>query len=196
MPAFQNQELAALVVKKTAFILALLLFPLLCHAQVMQMPESQGKTLSGETLSLPADASGRPVVLVFGFAKSSKEQGVAWGQQLAALARQNNDFDFYQVAMLSRAPRFTRGLITLAIRADVPPAFYSHTLLLTSGEKQWRKLLNVKQESAAYVAICSPSGAIQWQTKGVGEEQFAVMRAHLHADEIELADNRRPGVSQ
>jgi hypothetical protein len=190
MSLFQNRRILFPLSMKTVFIFAWLLFPFLGHAQVTQMPESQGKTLSGDTLRLPADANGKPVVLVFGFARSSKDQGVAWGRQLVALARQKDDFDFYQVAMLSRAPKFTRGMIALAIRAEVPPAYYSHTLLLTSGEREWRKLLGVKEEDAAYVAICSPSGEIQWQTKGVGEAQFAALRAHLHTAETELADNR------
>lgn len=152
-----------------------------CCAQLQKMPAVHGKTLNGDHLSLPLKAGGRPTVLVFGFARSAKEQGKAWGMELLAWQEKDNGFDFYQVAVLDGAPRFTHGLITRAIRAEVPRAYHSHTLLLTGGDKRWKQVLDVTDESKAYIVLCSPSGTIQWKSRGSGKEQFLALKEQLDA---------------
>lgn len=117
--------------------------------------------------------------MFFGFARSAKDQGVVWGKELLTLQQQNSDFDFYLVAVLDGAPKFTHGLITKAIRVEVHTAYYSNTLLIPSGKKVWKKTLSVAEIGEAYVVVCSPSKAIRWEAKGVEEEQFAELRAQL-----------------
>lgn len=163
------------------FLIGLVLFaaPLTCGAQARSMPVLVAKTLNGQTVDLPSTADGKPIVLVFGFGRSSKNDGETWGKELVSMYLEKRDFDFYQIAMLDGAPRFTHGLITRAIRASVPSAYYSHMLVLTDNGKAWRDVLDVADEESTYVVLCSPAGEIQWETRGTGPAQFDALRAHL-----------------
>jgi hypothetical protein len=87
------------------------------------MPAIQAMTLSGNTVDLPAATSGKPLVLVFGFTRSAKGEGETRGEELVEIQKERNDFNFFQVATLSQAPRFMHGLIPRAIRASVPAAY-------------------------------------------------------------------------
>lgn len=178
----QEIKTQSAITKTLVIGLAMFLLPLFSYAQTKPMPIIHGKTLDGNTVSLPA-ASGKPVVLVFGFAHSAKDEGESWGKELIAIRRERNDFDFFQVATLSGAPRFTYGLITRAIRSSVPSAYYPHMLLLTESDKVWRDLLDVTDEGSAYVVLCSPTGEVQWRSRGAGEAQFSALRAELRKDD-------------
>jgi hypothetical protein len=151
-----------------------------CHGQ--SMPSLEGKTLAGQTIKLPRDTEGKPLVLVFGFERSAKDQALVWGKKLAEWQKQKDDFAFYNVAMLSGAPRFTHGLITRAIRASVPAAGHAHMLLSSTKDDAWRSALNVRNDNIAYVVLCDGDGRINWQTKGAGKEQFDSLLAHLRED--------------
>lgn len=166
-------------VPKTIIVgLAMFLLPLFSYAQTKPMPIINATTLEGKTITLPV-ASGKPIVLVFGFAHSAKEEGETWGRELIAMHKERSDFDFFQVATLSGAPRFTYSLITRAIRASVPSAYYPHMLLLTANDKAWRDLLDVTDVGSAYVVLCSPTGEVQWRSRGAGQAQFQALRAQL-----------------
>ena len=143
------------------------------------MPRVDATALSGEAVSLPRQASKRPIVLVFGFSRSAKGEGEVWGKELLALQREKEDFEFFQVAPLSGAPRFTHRLIARAMRASVPASFYPHVILMKGSDQAWRSLLHVRDEGSAYLVLCSSSGEVQWQTRGAGQEQFAALRARL-----------------
>ena len=166
-------------VRKAFVVLGLLGLPCSCLAQTKSIPVIDAKTLNGEAVNLPGSTSGKPVVLVFGFGRSSKDEGETWGKELVSLYLERNSFDFYQVALLDGAPRFTHGLITRAIRAAVPPAYYSHMLLLTENSKAWKGVLDVTDEKSTYIVLCSSSGEIEWQTRGVGQPQFDALRTQL-----------------
>ena len=182
MQTIQNGSTLANTARTVVGFIAFLLLPSLCSAQTRPMPPINAKTLNGEIVNLPNNASGKPVVLVFGFARSAKDSGETWGKQLIEMQQERNNFNFFQVATLSGAPRFTYGLITHAIRASVPSAYYSHMLLLTANDKAWRDLLNATDDGSAYVVLCSATGEIQWQTRVTGQAQFDALRAQLQKD--------------
>ncbi len=168
---------------RTAVLGTLLLAsPSFCFAEAKPMPVINAKTLSGEAVRLPGTASGQVIVLVFGFTRSAKGEGEAWGKGLIEMQRERNNFNFFQIAMLSGAPRFTHGIITRAMRASVPAAYQPHMLLLTENGKQWRDLLDVTDDRAAYVVLCNPAGEIEWKTKGASKAQMDALRAQLHRD--------------
>jgi hypothetical protein len=177
-----KSSLVASLARKASVVLVFLGLPFFCFAQTKPIPVIDAKTLNGETVNLPETASGKPLVLVFGFGRSSKSEGETWGKELVSMYLGRNNFDFYQVAILDGAPRFTHGLITRAIRAAVPTAYYSHMLLLTENAKAWRNVLDVTDDESTYVVLCSPTGEIQWQTRGAGQAQFDALRAQLHKD--------------
>ena len=182
MKVSQTSTPRAKSVRIIFFNCALFLLPLLCSAEARLMPSIDAKALSGKTVRLPSNTGGRPVVLIFGFARSAKSESETWGKSLLEMQRERNNFDFYQVAMLSGAPRFTHGLIESAIRASVPEAYHPHMLLLTENGKAWRDLLDVTGEASAYVVLCNPAGEIQWQTRGAGPAQLDAMRAQLRRE--------------
>lgn len=175
----QTRPCRASVHRAAVFLFAWLLLPLLCSAGTRPMPVINAKTLSGETVRLPGSATEKPVVLVFGFARSAKDQGEVWGKGLLEMQRERNNFNFFQVAVLSGAPRLTRGLIRGAIRASVPSSYHPHMLLVTENGKEWRDLLDVTDDGSAYVVLCSPAGEIQWKAKGAGQAQLDALRAQL-----------------
>ena len=158
------------------------MLPIVGSAQKSPVPAIDGKTLSGEAVRLLDGKSDKPVVLIFGFGRSAKDQGVTWGKELVTLQQEKADFDFYQVTTLAGAPRFARGFITRAIRAEVPEAYHSHFLLLPDDARRWRELLKVTDEGSAYVALCSPTGELKWRAQGVGREQMDALRAKLRSE--------------
>ncbi len=182
MTTFQTGAVRAKPVGAALFILLLFMLPILCFAGAKPMPAIDARTLSGETVKLPGTTAGKPVVLVFGFARSAKNEGEIWGKSLLEMQRERNNFNFFQVAMLSGAPRITHSFIRSAIRASVPPAYRPHMLLITENGKAWRDLLEVTDDGSAYVVLCNPAGEIQWQTKGAGQAQLDALRGQLHKE--------------
>lgn len=185
MPTPKNGSWSADLATSAMAAIALLLSLPTCSGQSRPMPVLQATTLSGNTVDLPAATSGKPVVLVFGFTRSARDEGENWGKELVEMQKERNDFNFFQVATLSEAPHFMHGLITRAIRASVPVAYYPHMLLLKQDDKVWRDLLHARNDGSAYVVLCSPAGEIQWQTQGAGQVQFEALRSELSSYDAE-----------
>lgn len=159
---------------------ALSLTACLCRpARAEAIPVTRAKTLQNAPVVLPA-RSGKPLVLVVGFAKAARGEGVAWMKQLVAMERGGARFDFYQVAMLSGAPRFTHGLIARAIRASVPREYQSRVLLVADHEDDWRRTLHVTDDAQAYVLLCSADGEIVWRTRGLSPADMQSLQSELH----------------
>lgn len=164
---------------KILLCLVLLPYANVSFAETQRLPAMDAKTLSGEKITLPGGYDGKPVVLVFGFARAARTESETWGKELINLEQKHANFRFFQVAMLSGAPRFTHGLITKALRASVPSTYYDHMLLVTDNANKWRDVLDVTDDGSAYVVLCSPRGEIQWQAKGAGPAQMDALRARL-----------------
>jgi hypothetical protein len=166
-------------VVRTVALLTIVLAQARCFGQTALMPITAGKTLAGNLIQLPQDTHGKPLVLVFGFDEAAKHQGAAWGKQLTQWRNEEDGFAFYQVAMLSDAPRIVRGLIVHAIRDAVPQNYRDHMLLLSSNEQLWQKVLEPKDRDLVSVVYCDSSGHILWQGAGASADQFEELHALL-----------------
>jgi hypothetical protein len=175
----KNKSVRLGPVLSTVALLTIVLPQARCFAQTALMPVTAGKTLAGNLIQLPEDTHGKPLVLIFGFHESAKEQGAEWGKQLMQWRNEESGFAFYQVAMLSDAPRIVRGLIVHAIRDAVPQRYRDHMLLLSSNEQLWQNVLEPKNRDLVSVVYCDSSGHILWQGVGASADQFDELHALL-----------------
>lgn len=126
-------------------------------------PATEGETLAGRKVSVPAEFSGRGVVLVFSFSRNAGEKVKDW---LGPLLKEGRDA--WSVASLESAPQLMRPIIRTAMRNPMTPAMRERTVLLYKNDKAWRKALDVDRvkDDAPMVVVLDAAGKPVWRHNG------------------------------
>ena len=130
------------------------------------LPKIQGETLNKHQIVLPAAASGKVAVLVFGFTDKSKKQTTEWGKEISKQFAEQKDFELYQLPVLEDVPRLIRGMVISGIRKGVPENERDHFVIVLQGEDDLKTLVGYKEEDDAYLVILDRSGNIARQRHG------------------------------
>jgi len=147
------------------------------------IPETTAESLDGHHVSLPADFSGKPAILVVGFSRAGGDQCGPFARRLSKEASvQNGSTKIYQIAMLASAPRFVRPMILHGMRSGVPKAEQSTFLPLTKNEKEWKQAAGYDRaaENDAYLLLVDSRGTVRWTGHGhFSDAVYAEFRPHL-----------------
>jgi hypothetical protein len=125
------------------------------------LPHAAGESLTGQKVVLPDALRGQPAVVIWSF---SREAGELTPQWAAPLARDR--VNVWSAAVIEAAPRLIRPMIRSGMRRSSPPPFHPRFLCITSGEKQLRQALDVRNDKLPYVTLLDAAGAIVWQHAG------------------------------
>lgn len=159
------------------FRLILLALLTLTAARAQQLPTLHGTTLSDHPITLPADISGKPFVLIFGFSKDAGLQSHDWTTRLHAGVAPT--LPVYTVAMLEAVPRFLRATVVRSITRGMPVTARDVTISVFAGESDWKRLLHFNRSTDAYVVLVDATGQIRATYEGAPEASFAQMQKQL-----------------
>jgi len=142
------------------------------------LPQLSGQTLSGKQLALPADAAGKPAIVVFSFSKAGGKDAGAWSERV------RKDFPgvapSYTLMMIEAAPRFVRGMIISGTKKDMPPAAQDRSIAMEKDEDLWKERLGFTDSDHAYLFLLGPDGKIRWKNSGpFTESEYAALKKEL-----------------
>lgn len=129
------------------------------------LPQAAGESLTGQKVVLPDLLRGEPAVVIWSF---SREAGELTAQWAAPLARDR--VNVWSAAVIEAAPRLVRPMIRSSMRRSSPAPFHPRFLCITSGERQLRQALGVRNDKLPHVTLLDASGAIVWLHAGPYDE--------------------------
>jgi hypothetical protein len=135
------------------------------------LPSTEGETLSGKSVTLAKDLSGKPAVVVIGFSKASSAGSAAWAKRLKGDPGLAN-MAVYQVAVLEEVPRLVRGMVKSSIRGSVPAADQSTFVMLFHDETQWKQLAHYRNPDDAYVVVLDARGVTRSTVSGAVADHY------------------------
>ena len=125
-------------------------------------PVTEGETLSGRKITVPASFAGKPAVLVFSFSREAGEKVRYWLDPLL-----KDGVNAWSVANLEAAPRLIRGLVRNGMKKDMLPDAEAHSVLLYKDDKEWRQALGVEKNDTPLVVLLDPKGQAVWKHQGL-----------------------------
>lgn len=152
----------------------LLLAILAADAPGTAWPNFEVDTLAGTKIKFPADAAGKTTLVVMGFSKDSGDACRVWVERFT-----KDGGHAYMAPILEGAPRLVRGLIRSGMRKDIPSSLHARTLLVYSGEAEWKKRTGFQPgtDKQPYLILLDKQGRVQWQRRGnLDEAAYAELR--------------------
>jgi len=134
------------------------------------MPELRGEYLSGRKATLPKDASGRVVLLLFGFTYQSRFALEAWTKRFRGDFEKNPQVTFYEIPMIGGMARLGKWFIDSGMRSGTPKADHENVITVYGGTEPWKQRLEVKAEDSAYLVVVDQNGKVAWRHAGPFEE--------------------------
>jgi hypothetical protein len=148
----------------------------------LQMPKTEGESLSGRKVVLPDAAAGKVAVLVFGFTKASKAATSAWADRLQADFKARPEFELYQLPVLEDVPRLVRGMVISSMKKGVAEDKRDHFVPILHGEAELKELVHYKQSDDAYLVVLGRTGNILQQSHGTGDDaSYAAVRSAIES---------------
>jgi hypothetical protein len=144
------------------------------------LPKIEGQSLAGNHIVLPAAASGKIAVLIFGFSKASKTANNAWAHKISHDFTGQSALLIYQLPVIEGAPRFIRGMIVSSMRKEVPENARDHFVPLVQGERELKTFVHYKEPDDAYLVVLDRSGKVIKQAHGpLNEATYAQIREEI-----------------
>jgi hypothetical protein len=131
----------------------------LCAAAVcaeQSLPPTEGETLAGKKVTLPAATGGQPALLIIGFTHGSQTQTKAWADRAA-----HDRLPAWSVAVLEDVPRLVRGMATHGIRGGTPKDRFDRFVLVFHGEKALKQAVGFDRPDDAYLVVVDGAGMIR-----------------------------------
>ena len=140
------------------------------------LPKLQGEYLTGRKATLPADASGRVSLLLFGFTYQSRFQVEPWAKRFRNEFEKNPKVTFYEIPMIGGMARMGKWFIDSGMRRGTPKADQENVITVYGGTDVWKTLVGFKAEDAAYLVLLDARGNVAWVHAGpVDETAFQVL---------------------
>lgn len=145
------------------------------------LPKLQGEYLTGRKAILPADASGRVSLLLFGFTYQSRFQVEPWAKRFRQEFDGNPNVTFYEIPMIGGMARMGKWFIDGGMRRGTPKADQENVITVYGGTDAWKARLGLKAEDAAYLVLLDPKGKIAWVHAGpLNEAEFQALAVKVH----------------
>jgi hypothetical protein len=128
-------------------------------------PVTEGETLTGRKMTVPASFAGKPAVLVFSFSRQAGEKVRYWLDPLL-----KDGVNAWSVANLEAAPRLIRGLIRSGMKKDMLPDAQAHSVLLYKDDKEWRQALGIEKDETPVIVLLDTKGQVVWKHQGLFEQ--------------------------
>jgi ATP10 protein len=131
-----------------------------------RIPNFEGTTFAGETVSLPQRLKGGVGVLVLGFSRNSKTQTSEWGRRLAHEEHPPAARIVFEMPVLESVPKLLRGMVLKQIKSSIPMADQTRFLPVLDHEAEWKKAAGFDKPDDAYVLVVDGEGVVRWSVEG------------------------------
>jgi len=131
-----------------------------------EIPRLDGQTLDNKPILLPAAAAGKVTLLLLGFSKKAGDRTGPWRERFVADFGSEPDPTYYVAAMIGGAPSLVRGMIRSGMRSGTPPSARAHVLTSAADETEWKKYLDVKDDSVPFVLLLDKTSHLRWSYSG------------------------------
>jgi hypothetical protein len=163
---------------------ALVLLALLAagpHAGAATLPRLEADSLGGTHVVLPADAAGKPLVLLLSFTPESQNDVKAWSRAMLA-DRDASAANVYVVAVADRTSfvsrKHIRGIVEGAA-VGTKQQMNDNVLITFSGDG-WKTLTPPGDKQTAGVVVCDPNGNVTFaQRVRYSDEALAAVNRAL-----------------
>jgi hypothetical protein len=154
-------------IRRTFCLLAVLIASVAASSQdATHIPVTHGTTLSGTQVTLPDALQAKLNIVVIGFSHASQEQIGSWGRLIAADYGKSTDINYFELAMLARAPKLMRGMIVKSMGSSVPFDERAHFIPVMEPDQPWRTVAHYDKSDDAYILLVDSKGTVLWQTEG------------------------------
>lgn len=130
------------------------------------LPSLKGEYLTGRKADLPADATGKIALLLFGFSYSSRFSVEQWAARWEDKYGSDPSLTFYEIPMIGRLARLGKHFIDRGMRRGTPPEKHAHVITVYGRTRNWKKLLQVTDDKLAYVVLIDVGGKVRWSFCG------------------------------
>jgi hypothetical protein len=125
------------------------------------LPVLEGDYLSGGDARLPKDVAGQVAILALGFSYESRLPVEAWVSVLRNRLSGRSGWTWLQIPMIGGAGRLARPFISRGMRRDTPADEQRHVVMVF-GLGDWKRRLDVKDETAAHLVLLDRAGVVRW----------------------------------
>jgi len=140
----------------------------------MFFPELEGKNLESRSYKLPYDLDGELNVVLVPFQRWHQNLVDSWGPYLEKLTQKFPRMKFYEVPTLSSGYKLASFMIDGGMRAGIPnKQVRDRTITLYINKSQFKKVLEIPNESTIYLFLINKKGEILWRERGVYDDSKA-----------------------
>jgi hypothetical protein len=144
-------------------------------------PPISARTLDDRGVIVPG-AHHRPVLLLMGFVKDSRDDVKKWTTQVHQVWRADSSFDFFEMPMVGSGGRLFAGMITGSMRGGTPADLQAHVMPLYRDAGLWQKRLGLDHPKQTVLVLLDSGGRLAWQGSGPYSEAgwkdlYSVLRA-------------------
>ena len=152
-----------------------------------RVPAIEATTLDG-TKVVVRGARQRPVLLLMGFVKDSREDVGKWTGEVQRIWLADSSFDFYEMPMIGSGGWLLSGIISGSMRSGTPAPMQGHVMPLYRDARLWQKRLGLEHPKQAVLVLIDRDGRLVWQGAGPFSETAwkplqTAIRAVLQAPE-------------
>jgi hypothetical protein len=136
-------------------------------------PKLEASNLEKQNFLLPDDFAGERNLLLIAFQRRQQENVDTWLRGLKQF-ESNPDFHYYELPTISKLNPITRWFINRGMRSGIPDReARARTITLYLDKSEFRKALNLPDESQIYAVLVDREGRVYWRTEGDFDETKA-----------------------
>ncbi len=136
-------------------------------------PKLTASNLQKKTLSLPGDFAGQRNLLLIAFQRKQQENVDTWLREMKRF-ESSPDFHYYELPTISKLNPIARWFINRGMRSGIPdPEARARTITLYLDKTEFKKALNLPDESQIYAILVDRAGRVHWRAEGDFDEAKA-----------------------
>jgi hypothetical protein len=136
-------------------------------------PKLTASNLQKKPLSLPGDFAGDRNLLLIAFQRKQQEDVDTWLREMKRF-ESSPDFYYYELPTISKLNPIARWFINRGMRSGIPdPEARARTITLYLDKTEFKKTLNLPDESQIYAILVDRAGRVHWRAEGDFDEAKA-----------------------
>ena len=164
---------------------------LTAQAQMGQtFPDIEGKTLTGQQVTLPAVAKGKYTLVGLAYSQKSQDDLETWFQPVFDTFISKNksmwdvsgsyDVNIYFVPMLSGIKGAAAGKVENKLNKELDKELKPHVMIYKGSIKEYKEALGLEGKDTPYFYVLDEAGKVVYQTTGAySEKKLGQMEAVL-----------------
>jgi len=138
-------------------------------------PRLEAEFLTGRKAVLPDAAAGKSALVMMGFTYDSRFDVEKWAEHVRREFGANDTVTFFEVPVIGGMGRMAKWFINSGMRKGTPKELHENVITVYGGADRWKQAMGFSksQEDAAYLALLSPDGRVQWLHHGGYTEDAA-----------------------